>query len=680
MVDLGDYYIPAGDLPEELRPPEPVPIDGALILRGTRMFFAPTGPLKQAAAFGGRPYEYRAQQGIMAEKTAEALAENHNLCVEAPTGVGKSFAYLVPALLYAHQAPQPVIVSTETINLQEQLIEKDLPLLRKLSGLEFKAALAKGRGNYLCLRRLSMLTGDQRDHFLPLPSLTLEIDRLKRWSETTEDGNRDSLQHRVDNLAWSYVCCEGGNCRGQRCGHYRRCFYWRARLEWEAADIIVANHALFLTDLKIRRQSDASLLPAYSAVVIDEAHTLENNAAEHLGLAISQNGLTGFFNRLFNPDNAKGLLLRGGEEALELRREITEIREKINLFFGVIARSLEETGETILRLREPNLFPDNLTPALGKFRQQLADYIELQEDKDYKAELSSKVAWCDEFIDGITQFLQMGLPDHVYWIERQRDSINLLAAPLNVAAMLEEQLFRQAFPVILSSATLTVGNRFDYFRSRVGFCEGAELQLDSPFSSEQVRLCIPRQMPEPTQPAYQQALFREIPRFIERTHGKAFVLFTSYQLLRQCADQLKSFFFDQGLQLLIQGEQLSRSAMLKEFKNDIDSVIFGTDSFWTGVDVPGEALSNVIVTKLPFAVPSHPLIAARSERLEAAGKSSFMDYSLPEAVLKFRQGVGRLIRSRADRGIIVILDRRIVSKRYGKIFLDSIPPYPVEYC
>lgn len=265
------------------------------------------------------------------------------------------------------------------------------------------------------------------------------------------------------------------------------------------------------------------------------------------------------------------------------------------------------------------------------------------------------------------------MPDAVYYAESERGSVSLHATPLNVPELLSELLFHQDFPVILCSATLTVRNSFDYYTGRTGFCNGRTLLLDSPFGADQARVYIPRDMPDPKDDGYQAALEREVPRFVELTQGKAFVLFTSYASLRRTADDLREYFRGKGWQLLVQGENMTRSGLLREFKEDTDSVLFGTDSFWTGVDVPGESLSNVIVTRLPFAVPSHPLIAARMERLEREGQNSFAAYSLPEAVLKFRQGVGRLIRSRNDRGIVVVLDRRVISKHYGKMFLDSIP-------
>ncbi|MDD3118964.1 MAG: ATP-dependent DNA helicase, partial [Victivallales bacterium] len=272
-------------------------------------------------------------------------------------------------------------------------------------------------------------------------------------------------------------------------------------------------------------------------------------------------------------------------------------------------------------------------------------------------------------------------PDHVYWIEQGgegRDFITLQAAPLNVGLLLYQTLFSKGFPVILTSATLTVGRTLDYYRSRVGYGDGDELVLDSPFDCRQVKLYVPRRIPDPSEEEFAAALPELIESYLEITHGKAFVLFTSYQLLKYCAERMRPWFRNHDLTLLVQGEELSRSAMLQHFRADVDSVIFGTTSFWTGVDVPGEALSNVIVTKLPFPVPSHPLIEARNEKIRELGGNPFMHYSLPEAVLKLRQGVGRLIRSKTDQGIIVLLDKRVLTKRYGSFILDSLPPYPLQ--
>ncbi len=640
-------------------------------------FFCRDGLLKAATELAGRPYEYRKQQQLMAQAIVKSLQTDKNLCVEAPTGVGKSFAYLVPLIYTAKFRKHPALISTATITLQEQLINKDLPVLEKITGEKIKFVLAKGRGNYVCLRRLAMLTDDRRDSLVGRPSLTAEIQRIYTLQQEKNYGEREEFGFQTDMEAWSMVCCEGGNCMGQKCRFMKNCHYWKRRREWENADIIVANHALFFTDLKIRAGEEGdALLPAYDAVVLDEAHTLENDAAERMGLHLSSRGFNGFMNRLYNPDYGRGLLVRGGGDTMNLRQEVAEIKEHAKLFFDFFENYLNEHKENILRVTTPDSFVNMLSHPLIKFRTDLSLYAEGQSDKEFKTELEAQVALCDEILDSIDLFIGMQMKEAVYWLE-SNDGVSLKAAPLNVPELLRKNLFSKKKSVILVSATLTVDNKFDYFIRRTGFKNGESLMLDSPFATEQVKIYIPSSMPEPSHENYNSSLSLAIPDYLDLTHGKAFVLFTSYQQMRNCAKELEQYFVEKGINLLVQGEKLTRSAMIRQFKEDIDSVIFGTDSFWTGVDVPGEALSNVIITKLPFAVPSHPLIAARGEQIEQNGGNSFMDYSLPEAILKFRQGVGRLIRSRSDSGIIVILDKRVLSKRYGKRFLNSIPSYEV---
>lgn len=661
---------------------EDVPIAATIdIVEATVDFFGSASPLMAAGEVGGRPYEPRPQQAEMALRTAEALRDNHNLCVEAPTGVGKSFAYLVPLIHYAKQATKPVIISTETINLQEQLFHKDLPMLREIMGIEFTACLAKGRSNYLCRRRLRQATGSRQEEFLPLTSMLPEVERIALWAEEEVDGSRSTLDFRIEPETWQYVCCEGGNCAGSKCEFFKRCYYWKARIKWEKSDIIVANHALFFTDLKMKQEDDLdiTLLPTYSAVVIDEAHTLEKNAAEYLGLRVNSSATMKMMNRLFNSESGKGLLLKSGEEALELRALVAATKENSLQFFHYYEKYLEEKSDSVRRIMHPNVAPNLLSQPMNKLARQLRNYMKIQEDEDFKLELDAQAKRCEAIADGVNCFVSMSCPEHVYWAEEERRGLTLNAAPLNVNMLLNELLFSKPFPVVLTSATLTVYHQLDYYRQRTGYSHGAELVLGTPFSTEQGVLYLPgNDMPEPNHPDYNAGLVESIRKLVSITQGKAFVLFTSYNTMRYCAEKLEPFFRRNGINLLVQGELLTRSRMLKEFKDDINSVLFGTDSFWTGVDVPGEALSNVIVTKFPFAVPSHPLIQARCEQLEAAGHSSFMDYSLPEAVLKFRQGVGRLIRSRSDHGIIAILDRRVVSKRYGSLFINSIPNYPQQ--
>ena len=330
-----------------------------------------------------------------------------------------------------------------------------------------------------------------------------------------------------------------------------------------------------------------------------------------------------------------------------------------------------------MRIMEPGIAMDSISVPMGRMTIALREYAREEKDEDIKQEIGSLLSRCEGLHAEIYDFLTMERENHVYWIEKRggnRDYIVLNAAPLNINIVLQDLLFSKEFPVILTSATLSVSGSLDYYRERVGFINGAETVLDSPFDYErQVRMYLSKKIPMPNDDGYMEAMCHNIKHFIEATHGKAFVLFTSYYMMEQTAESLRDFFEDKGLNLHVQGEGKSRTAMLNEFREDVNSVIFGTSSFWMGVDVPGESLSNVIITKLPFAVPTHPLIQARSERLEKDGKSSFMHYQLPEAILKLKQGVGRLIRNTTDTGIIVILDSRVITKRYGSMFIDSLP-------
>ena len=639
-------------------------------------FFAPGGVLESCANAENMKCELRPQQRAMANAIAASLCDGEHLCVEAPTGVGKSFAYLVPLVYRAKRHCRPAIISTETINLQEQLISKDIPFLQKILGIEIKASIAKGRRNYLCRRRFAMLSGEQRDMLLPNPSLALDIERVTRFLENGGEGSKDDFAFRIDREVWNLICCESGNCMKNKCPHFRNCCYFKARRQWEESDIIVANHALFFTDLAMRCAEGAAgaLLPNYGAVLFDEAHTLEDSAASHLGVRLSRPLVTSMLNRIYNPDNAKGLLMQKNSVSPEIRGYVAAARDESCAFFAAFEELLDRKDETAIEITHPEHFIDNLTPKLMRLAgalQNLAD-DEDEEDASFKTELESMISRCRETVDGLDAFMHRTMPQAVYYAEDEQGGVCLNATPLNIAEILSELLFNQDFTVILCSATLTVRNRFDYFIARSGF-SGRTLQLDSPFSPDQARIRIVRDMPDPKSREYKEALADEIFSAVELTDGKAFVLFTSYELLRYCKENLYNDFLDHKWLLLAQGSGSSRSQLLRDFRQDINSVLFGTDSFWTGVDVPGEALSHVIITKLPFAVPSHPLIAARMRKVEMEGGNSFSHYSLPEAVLKFRQGAGRLIRNRSDRGYITILDPRMITRSYGRMFLESLP-------
>jgi len=655
------------------------------IINETEEFFGESSPLAQAHEFGGRPYEERPPQKEMALAVANSFVTSLNACIEAPTGVGKSFAYLVPAIHFALNQSRPVIITTETINLQEQLIEKDIPILKELLDVEFTAALAKGRSNYLCMRRLNMTTGEHQGEYLPQNSMMPEVEQIYQWSNTTLDGSLSDLNFEPSNGVWQCVCCEHGNCFGPKCKYFRKCFYWFAKKQWEKVDLLVTNHALFLSDLKMKMEMeenlDGGILPQSSGIIIDEAHQLESSAAKHLGTRISESGMHYFLHRLFNPERGRGLLIRPGENAAKIRQLVVKTHGFVSSFFETVHSKMNECGETQKRVRQPYFVDDTVTGQLALLERALDEYLESIDNDDYKLEIEMQIQRCRAYKKGVFEFLMMNAEESVYWIDKEesrvRKNITLNYSPLNIADLLHKHLFSADKPVVLTSATLSIANSLQYYQNRVGF-SGNNYILGSPFNyAKQTKIHVVRKMPEQRDKDYHDALAFYIQKYITITNGKAFVLFTSYHSLSQAEELTRSFFKEQNLTLLIQGRGISRSKMLSSFKEDINSVIFGTTSFWMGVDVPGEALSNVIITKLPFAVPSEPLIEARLDKIKRDGGNPFMHYSLPEAVLRFKQGVGRLIRSKTDSGIITILDNRVITKRYGKIFLDSLPPCPI---
>ena len=659
-------------------------INPAVIQDRVNEFFGSATPLKNTNELGGgRKYEERPQQKTMAVAISKTLADSMNSCIEAPTGVGKSFAYLVPAIYYAVNQSIPVIISTETINLQEQLVEKDLPLLKELIDIKFKIALAKGRSNYICRRRLQMITGEHQSEYIPSNSAFLEISKIEQWCSDTKTGSRSDLEFEPNSSTWQSICSEHGNCFGPKCKFYTKCFYWNARKQWEKADIVVTNHALFLTDLKMKMEGDIEngILPVYSGVIIDEAHQLETNAAKHLGTKVSESGIKYFLNKLFNPETGRGLLLKHGEKAVELRQLINNTFSYVETFFTQIRNKLIDYNDTQKRIHTPYFVEDILTGQLANLEKELRDYIKYQEDKNYKLELTSQIMRCSEYKKAVFEFLSMNVEESVFWIEqdtyRQNKNYALNYSPLNIADILHKNLFSNGIPVVVTSATLAVGKNLNFYTNRIGF-SGNLLVLGSPFDyPKQAKVFVTKNIPDQRNINYHDILSEHILKYIRKTSGKAFVLFTSYNSMMKVKERTGFFFENNDIKLLVQGEDISRSNMIKIFREDINSVIFGTTSFWMGVDVPGEALSNVIITKLPFSVPTEPIIEARLDKIKENGGNPFMEYSLPEAVLKFKQGIGRLIRSKKDNGILVILDNRVITKRYGKAFLDSIPPCPV---
>ena len=671
--------------------------EDSLPARVTEMF-APEGLLGQA-----RNFEFRPEQQQMAAAVARALADRRHLVVEAGTGVGKSLAYLAPAVMHALENRRKAVVSTHTINLQEQLIFKDIPILQKLLDTEFEAALFKGRQNYLCPRRLNRARQQANELFTGPEQSALE--QIHYWSLRTTDGSLSDLPREPEHAVWTQVCSEAHVCTPKSCGPESGCFYQAARRKVNAAQIVVLNHALFFVLLGAamaeqhakaaadveNEQADADemahggYLFEDDFVVFDEAHTVEAVAAKQIGLTVSQYGLRTALQRLYHPRTKKGLwtVLRHAEGV----RATTELLEDVDAFFARVDGQVDfKRGGRECRVREPELVPDTLGPGLDRVRELVADAaVTVEEDDITRAELGDLARRLAAARDGVATFIDQSAENQVYWVERTgktESNLSLHAAPIDLSEILGEMLFRPDRTVVMTSATLSVGNaEMGYFRQRVGATgPGIDAaQIGSPFDyPTQMKLFLTPKMPEtPREPGYEEALARWVEHFTGQTQGRAFVLFTNYRMMQATAERMRTFFALNGWPLLVQGEGMSRRRMVEAFKAE-NSVLFGTESFWSGVDVPGEALSNVIITQLPFAPPDSPATEARCELIRERGGDPFSEYSLPEAILKLRQGVGRLIRTKGDKGIVAILDSRMVKKPYGRAFLNALPKCPVE--
>jgi len=650
---------------------------------------AADGPV--ARAFEARrshdgEYEARPQQLEMAGHVAQSLSSGRHALLEAGTGVGKTFAYLVPALLWAAETGRKVAVATSTIALQEQLVRQDLPLLAEALPFDVTFALVKGRGNYVCLRRLDRALQSGASLFDDEPQRQLEA--IRAWARETTDGSRQDLPFQPQARVWERVQAEQGNCMGRACRHYQHCHYQRSRRRAHTVHLLVLNHHVLMADLALRR-SGGAFLPKVDALVIDEAHDLEDTAAEHLGRRVSSRGVMQQLGRLWSPRRGGGLLAhRAGSSIIA---QVEAARAASEVFFGEAEAYLHAlhsddrgaAGATTALLAGGVHIPDELSPRLAELSAALVRTAASSPDAEPGMEIGARARSLRAVADGIAALARDETEGQVRWGEvSRRGVVSLRSAPVDVGPLLQEVLWDAHSAVILTSATLATGDppSFDYMRARLGLEDPDEAVIGSPFEYQrQARLILRRDMPDPSRAAsaFEQELPEAVLDSIQRSHGGAFVLFTSTASMRRTADALRERLESDGLRVLVQGESLERPALLDAFREG-GAVLFGVASFWQGVDVPGDALRHVIITRLPFEVPSHPLQVARTQRIEEGGGNAFRDLSLPVAALRLKQGFGRLIRHTGDTGFVTILDPRIVTKTYGRHLLGGLPECPVD--
>jgi ATP-dependent DNA helicase DinG len=621
-----------------------------------REIFGPGGLLERCH----EGYEFRPSQLQMAELVEDAFQHRRHLIVEAGTGTGKTLAYLLPAIRSGHS----VVISTATKSLQEQLFEKDIPFLQRYFAPELKVAVMKGRSNFLCRQKLHQI-GQQ-----PLLKGLDEIDwleRIRRWERETETGDRAELDFLPDNAdLWSRLDARSETCTGQKCSDFNRCFITWMHQRAHEADLVIVNHHLFFADLAIRQEDFGSVLPDYSAVIFDEAHEIEDVASAYFGRQISNYR----FEELAR-DTEQAVRLGTGGSA-ELLRSVKRVRERARDFFNCFSqregRFAFESAARARFLEENREAYDGLARATRRLEAELAAV------KGRPEELVTMARRAAELRGELAFLVETDQGGFVYWYERRNKGVFLAATPIDVSQILSEKLFETFETVVLTSATLAVGGNFDFLRQRLGVDGAKERVLPHEFDyGSQALLYVPPSLPDVRDPSFADRACDEIERVLRITEGRAFCLFTSYAQMRDAHERLSARL---DYPLLLQG-RAPRSVLLDRFRRTPGAVLFATASFWQGVDVPGDQLSCVIVDRLPFAVPTDPVVAARVRALAEDGRNAFFEYQVPEAVLALKQGFGRLVRSRSDRGVLMILDNRIRRKAYGKIFLESLPDYRI---
>jgi len=619
-----------------------------------RQFFGRKGLLSEWHA----NYEYRSGQLAMAEAAESALAEKKHLIVEAGTGTGKTLAYLVPAILSGKR----VVISTGTKNLQEQLFFKDIPFLERHLG-PLRACYMKGRGNYACRQKIY---DAEKEPILDGLEEVADFRIIREWEKTTETGDRSEIKTLPEaSTAWAKIDARSELCSGQKCPQFERCFITAMHQRAQASDIIIVNHHLFFADLAVKggpMGEAGGIIPDYGAVIFDEAHDIEDVAGQYFGTSVS----TYQFEELTR--DVAGLAHRKQFGSQELDRILITLGDRAAQFFGLFGATEGRTG---FRSHEAFLIQHE-----EKYRDILAalEIVALQLEllRAAPEEAIPLVNRAREISRRLTFWMESGNKAYVYWIERRGRGTFLQATPIDVSQLLDEKLFDAIDTAILTSATLAVAGEFEFTKQRLGLRNARTLVVESHFDySQQALLYVPQELPDPRSPAFTSAAAREIIEILTHSRGRAFVLFTSYQQMRLIYDKVS---LEVPFETLMQGTG-PRNALLEEFRATRNCVLFATSSFWQGVDVPGEQLSCVIIDKLPFAVPSDPVVEARIAAIRNEGGDPFSGYQVPQAAIALKQGFGRLIRSRTDRGVLALLDNRITKTRYGQIFFDSLPDY-----
>lgn len=600
-------------------------------------------------------YETRPQQLAMARAVQDTISSNNHLICEAPPGIGKSLAYLVPFIYWATSEKKRVVISTYTKTLQQQLIHRDLPFLKDALGVDFRFAISLGGENYLCLRRLAR--GELYDLFDERQD---EISAILKWQSTTSTGLRSDLDFEPGPDVWAKVCREKDLCMGKECPHRDRCYYNKARQLQFGAHILVCNHHLYFANLV----AEGKILPRFDGVVFDEAHNLEEVATGYLGIKVSNFRISSLCDDLKNPKTLSRI--RAGRD---LEDAVDEVRTASSIFFKEIASLFDEETASI-RIRKQDTLFNHLKEPLSRLSHILKG-LEGEGDEE-EMEIRAFERRCTRINEDLSSIIEQSLGEYVYWIEVARSKYTLYASPIDVSKELKRMIFDRVRPIVLTSATLSTSGSFEYIKGRLGLDGCKELLLDSPFDhTTHTLLYTTAALPDPSTKVdqYEDRLIEEISEILSITNGRTLVLFTSFKVLNKAYEKLKTH----RVRILRQGD-LPRYKLIKEFVEGEDRVLFGVNTFWQGIDLPGETLQCVVITKLPFFPPDDPIHEARMELLESRNIDPFLSYHIPHAITMLKQGFGRLIRRKDDRGVVVILDPRVNTRFYGRWFLNALPP------